>query len=67
MIWSGPRYGYRYPVIGVEIFPSRVPGYSKWELHIRYRTLFLLAMIPWLITLIRLIRMRVKHAAQIDR
>jgi len=31
-------------------------GFPKWRVAIRYRTLFTLAMIPWLITLIRLIR-----------
>ena len=29
---------------------------GKWIAQIRYRTLFILAMIPWLITLIRMIR-----------
>ena len=29
---------------------------SRWILYIRYRTLFILAMIPWIIILIRMIR-----------
>ena len=42
--------------VGIRVLQFNVAGMSKWLIQIRYRTLFLLAMIPWIITLIRLIR-----------
>ena len=50
--------------LGVGISHYNLVGSAKWMIRIRYRTLFTLAMIPWIITLIRLIRSwRRKRAA----
>ena len=51
-----PTYTYVNQTIGVDFRAFGLPGYPKWHVAIRYRTLFILATIPWLITLIRLIR-----------
>lgn len=53
--------------VGIRILQGNTTGTFKWAIKVRYRTLFLLAMIPWIITLIRLIRSRVKHVERIDR
>ena len=51
-----------YRRFGVMIYKYQYIGSPKWYVHIRYRTLFTLAMIAWIITLIRLIRSwRRKH------
>jgi|GEM_PF-1343827 len=42
--------------LGIELVRQKNLGSPKWMILIRYRTLFTLALIPWLITLIRLIR-----------
>ena len=43
--------------MGIVINRYNIVGEEKWTVYIRYRTLFILAMIPWIITLIRMIRM----------
>jgi len=42
--------------IGLQVSQGFPTGWYDFVIWIRYRTLFLLAMIPWIITLIRLIR-----------
>ena len=48
------QYGNR--TLGIVFAKSHRNGLPKWIIYIRYRTLFILATIPWIITLIRLIR-----------
>jgi len=51
--------------VGIWMLRSYWIGQPQWIFSIRYRTLFILATIPWLITLIRLIRSwRRKRIAQ---
>jgi len=51
--------------VGVWLTQFNRVSWPKWNVTIRYRTLFILAMIPWIITLIRLIRSwRRKRMAQ---
>ena len=42
--------------VGITFTWYDIDRYPKWQAGIRYRTLFTLAMIPWIITLIRMIR-----------
>lgn len=49
--WSHGSYSLGVRVSGVETEKASFPTY-----FIRYRTFFILAMIPWIITLIRMIR-----------
>src|SRR5690606_25618973 len=44
--------------LGILIYHVESDRFQNWSFRIRYRTLFILAMIPWIITLIRLIRVR---------
>ena len=48
---------------GIWVLQCSLAGYPKWEVQVRYRTLFILAMIPWLITLIRMIRIWKRNRA----
>jgi len=47
---------YRNDNIGLGLSTHNRKLQHKWFFLVRYRTLFLLAMIPWIITLIRMIR-----------
>ncbi|HQY87949.1 MAG TPA: hypothetical protein PK402_04775 [Tepidisphaeraceae bacterium] len=48
--------GYGSDIVGIAFFQMDKAPSPKWNIRIRYRTLFILAVIPWIITLIRLIR-----------
>ena len=68
IIWYGPprktgatrswKAIYESSVIGFQFHQFDDLAYPKWQVGVRYRTLFILAMIPWLITLLRMIRTR---------
>ena len=51
--------------VGINVDKFEFSIASRWIFSIRYRTLFILATIPWLITLIRLIRSWKKNRAML--
>jgi len=53
---NAPLRGYGSNTTGITIYKMNIFGAAKWTVGIRDRTLFTLAAIPWIITLIRLIR-----------
>lgn len=56
MNWNMGTNRYENLTIGIQIARIDLRGWPKWMVAIRYRTLFILALIPWIITLIRTIR-----------
>ena len=53
--WPMSFWYYENKTVGIVLTRWKDPGSPKWKVWIRYRTLFTLAMIPWIITLIRMI------------